>query len=359
MPIWLAAFIGKLDVGAYWPGAIWHGHEMVFGFVIAVIAGFLLTAVGNWTGHETAIGKPLMALAGIWVLGRLGLSFSAELPALLVAVVDLAFIPALAVAIGRPLIGTGNKRNFVFLGLLAAFWTANLVMHLEALGVMEGVARPALLATVDLTLLVTLIIGGRIIPLFTRNATSKLDITNDKWADRATLIAMVLVLLTAAFGAPNLVVAPLSLLAGLLVFVRMRKWGTLGTFRQPILWVLHLGHAWIGVGLILRAASHFGLGVAPTFATHVLTIGAIGTLIIGMMTRVSRGHTGRSLVVSKPIVAAYLLVTAAVITRALFPLALPDLAWTAYLVSGAAWCAAFAIFLWKYVPVLVTPRADA
>lgn len=365
MPIWLAAFVGRIDVGAYWSGPVWHGHEMIFGFTIAVIAGFLLTAVGNWTRRETAIGGALALLAGLWVAGRVVVALSAYLPGLAVMLVDLAFIPALAVAIGRPIVETQNKRNYGFLVILAAFFVANLGMHMSATGLLDtwtpgaDLSRYALMASVDLTLLITLIVTGRIVPLFTRNATGNASIEHDKVADRLALVGMVALALLTALNVESNVVGIVAILTGAMVLWRMRKWGTLGTLKVPILWVLHLGHAWIGVGLLLRGVAEFTPAIAATFATHVLTIGGIGTLIIGMMTRVARGHTGRSLEVSRAIVFAYVLITLAVLARGLLPVFLPAHAWTAYLVSGIAWCLTFGIYLWKYVPILVAPRADA
>ncbi len=359
LPIWLLAYSGRIDIGSYWIPSVWHGHEMVYGFVLAVIGGFLLTAVGNWTGQETAIGRPLMGLCLLWLVGRLGVLASSVVPGWLVAVLDLLYVPALAVAIGRPLIRTKNKRNLMFLVILTAFWATNLCMHLDALGVLEHVASRALMFSVDLTLIVTLIIGGRIIPLFTRNATNQAKIRKSPFFDRAAIFLMVVVMVASATAAAPAITGTVAVLGGLVVLLRMRSWGSIHTVRHPILWVLHLGHAWIGIGLLLRGAATFGLGIALTFAVHVLTIGGIGTLIIGMITRVARGHTGRALNVTRLTTFAYVLISFAVFSRALIPMIVPDMIWTGYIASGVAWSVAFLIYLWRYLPILVAPRADA
>lgn len=358
LPIWLLGWTGHIDVSSYWVGPIWHGHEMIFGFTIAVIAGFLLTAVSNWTGEETAVGSPLLALALLWVAGRVVVGAGAVIPGAVVAAVDLAFIPALAFVIGRPLITTRNKRNVMFLMILAAFEVANLFMHLDALGVVSDVARPALMAGIDLTLFVILVIGGRIIPMFTRNATGDETIRKSPVVERAVLIGMLLLAFTTVAGVPASVTGSQAAVVGLLVLVRMRTWGTLGTLDQPILWVLHVGHAWVGVGLLLRAAGDFGFGVAATFSTHVLTVGAIGTLTLGMMSRVALGHTGRNLVVARSITIAYVLMTFAVVARAIVPLALPAHSYVAYVIGGVAFSLAFLLYLVEYLPILLAPRAD-
>lgn len=356
LPTWIGVYAGWLDIDTRWTAAVWHGHEMVFGFTLAVVAGFLLTAVSNWTGRDTATGKWLAALLGLWVAGRVAVLASGLLPAGLVAAVDLAFIPALAYAVGRPLIVTNNRRNLMFLAILGAFFSANLAMHLDASGVVDDVAHAALLASVDLVVLVVLIIGGRIIPLFTRNALGDDSIRSSRWVNRLVIAGAVAVLATDAFLPMSNVAGLLNVAVGLLVIVRMKNWGTLQTVRSPILWVLHLGHLWVAVGLILRGATALGLGVGPTFATHVLTVGAIGTLTLGMMSRVALGHTGRPLVVARRVAVAFALVTVAVLARAIIPILEPDVAWSAYLVSAAAWTVAFVIYLIEYTPILFGER---
>ena len=185
VPVWLLQMNGIIDVAGTWTPSLWHGHEMVYGFALAVVSGFLLTAVENWTGRVTARGPWLALLFGLWLAGRLAMLGADVLPAGLVAAVDLAYLPALAAAVGRALTEAKNRRNYVFFALLAVLGGTNLVMHLEVLGLLEGLGRTALWLAVDLIIVMALIVGGRIIPLFTRNATgaSGINVRSSDLAD--------------------------------------------------------------------------------------------------------------------------------------------------------------------------------
>jgi uncharacterized protein involved in response to NO len=165
VPLWLLILNGSIRATRYLEPSVWHAHEMIFGFVLAVIAGFLLTAVGNWTQRDTVLGKPLLMLVGLWLAGRFAVTISAALPRGLPALLDLAFLPALIFGLGRPLVAAKNRRNFVMLGILGALLLANLVVHLDALGVLPpGSARRASLVSIDLILLMILLISGRVFP---------------------------------------------------------------------------------------------------------------------------------------------------------------------------------------------------
>jgi uncharacterized protein involved in response to NO len=358
VPLWLLAYTGHVEVATYWPAALWHGHEMVFGFALAVVAGFLLTAVSNWTARQTAVGLPLLGLCGIWLAGRLAMLSASALPAALVAGVDLLFIPALALAIGRPLIATKNRRNFVFLGVMALLWLANATMHLSAIGVLEQWARPALIFALDLIIVIILIIGGRIIPMFTRNATGAPNIRSHRWLERLVFASFAAgVLLEFVWPASHFGGAVWAV-AGLAALARMTHWGFQHTLRAPILWVLHVGYAWVGVGLLLRAAAVFWPQVPSTAALHALTVGAIGMLTLGMMARVARGHTGRALHVSWPLAAAFVAVALAAVARTILPLVLPDYYVELVVIGGVLWASAFFVYLIVYTPILIRPRAD-
>ena len=199
VPLWLAIINGKVAPSPYLQPSVWHAHEMTWGFVTAVIAGFLLTAVGNWTKSETATGAPLAGLGLLWAVGRVAMLFSGALPRGLPAVVDLAFLPALALVLARPLLAAKNRRNFVVVAIVAALFAANLVVHLEALAILPwGSGRRATLVSVDLILLLILIIGGRTFPMFTRNATGVATIRNVPWLDRTCIAAMTALLLVEA-----------------------------------------------------------------------------------------------------------------------------------------------------------------
>jgi uncharacterized protein involved in response to NO len=360
VPLWLAILNGKVAANTYLEPVTWHAHEMTWGFVVAVVAGFLLTAVGNWTQRETATGAPLAVLVLLWLAGRLAMLFAAVLPRGIPAVVDLAFLPALAFVLARPLLATNNRRNFVMLGVVAALFTANLVVHLDGLALLPaGSARRANLISVDLIVLLMTIIGGRVFPMFTRNATGVETIRGIPWLDRTSVMAMAALLLVDAVT-PQAVrfSAVLAGIAGLLAAGRAVHWGARHSWSDPLLWVLHAGYGWLVIGLLLRgAAGVFGTPFSSV-ATHALTVGAVGTLTLGMMARVSLGHTGRMLVAPRPMASAFVAITLAALARVLVPWLAPRYYTLGLMAAGVFWVLAFAIFLAAYTPILSRPRVD-
>ena len=358
LPVWLLTLAGVLGPGRYLDAITWHAHEMVFGFTMAVIAGFLLTAVGNWTGRETLVGSPLLAASALWLAGRVAMAAGASLPRGVPALVDLAFAPVLVVAIARPLFATKNRRNFVMVAVLFALWVGNLVVHLEALGIVHGWSHRALITSIDVVVLLMVVISGRIVPMFTKNGTGVASVHGRPTFDKVAIAAMLAtVLLDATTTEPKLAGTAAGLTA-LAIVVRGWTWGTRSTARVPLLWILHAGHAWLAIGLGLRAVSAFTSAVPPVLATHALTVGAIGALTLGMMARVGLGHTGRPLAVSKAVTGAFALVTLAAVVRVGGPLL--DVSWyraTVY-TAGILWTLAFAIFVVVYAPVLTSARPD-
>jgi uncharacterized protein involved in response to NO len=342
VPLWLLVLGGVVAPGRYLEPVAWHAHEMIFGYATAVIAGFLLTAVASWTQRETLTGGPLLALAGLWAVGRLAMLFAGALPGGLVAAIDLAFLPVLGVVLARPLIAAENRRNFVMLAILAVLTAANTAVHLEALRILgAGAARHAMRVGLDVIVLLMLVIAGRIVPMFTRNATKIMTITAIPWLDRLTALCAAL-LIAGDIALPDS--RPTNGTAGLLAIVataRAAKWGTRHTLGHPLLWILHAGYLWIPIGLAMRAFS-------MPHAMHALTVGAIGGLTIGMMARVALGHTGRNLDPSKIIVAAFLVITAAAAARV----------YGAFFVAGGLWTLAFLLYLATFTPYLFTARPD-
>jgi uncharacterized protein involved in response to NO len=358
VPVWTLMFAGKLGGTAYLGPMYWHAHEMVFGFTIAVIAGFLLTAVGNWTGRETASGLSLALLALLWVLGRIAVLFGDALNVPIAAIVDLAFLPALAIFCARALIGAKNARNYPFVAVLGALSLSNLGVHLGALGVYPEWLQLGNLVAVDLIVLLIVLIGGRVIPIFTRNATSATSIRSLPWLDRLAAISMAALTVADALAASSKITGGLAALGALAVLGRTRFWGAPMTFRQPLLWVLHVGHAFVALGLLLRAAAAMTPYVPPSAAIHALTAGAIGTMTIGMMTRVALGHTGRMLAVSRTIATAFVLVIAGTGLR-IVAAWIPASLYTSLLsAAGLSWAAGFAIYTAVYAPMLFAPRVD-
>jgi uncharacterized protein involved in response to NO len=360
VPIWLLVLAGVLRPGTYLDATSWHAHEMVFGFAVAVIAGFLLTAVGNWTGRETATGAPLLALAALWVGGRVAMACANVLPRGMPALVDLSFLPVLIVVLARSLVAARDWRHFVMLAVLAAMFAANVVVHLDALGVAAiGAARRACLVAVDSVVLVILVIAGRVFPMFTRNATGAADVRSHPRLDLMAIIGMAALTVIDVLAPESATAALFSGAVGILAAARAAHWGARHSARHPLLWILHAGYAWVAFGLVLRAVAAAWPGVLPaSLATHALTVGAIGSLTLGMMARVALGHTGRLLVASKTIVWAFMAITVAAVARVFLPLLVPGAYLAALVIAGALWTTAFSLYVVVYAPILIGPRAD-
>jgi uncharacterized protein involved in response to NO len=360
VPLWLAMLSGWLAPHSPLAPGDWHAHEMIHGFALAVIAGFLLTAVGNWTSRETATGAALAALALVWCAGRLALLFSTALPRGVPAVADLAFVPLLAAILARPLLASGNRRNLVMLAVLLALGVTNAVVHLESAGWLgAGAARRANLVAVDVISLLILIIAGRVFPMFTRNATGVASIRSQPWLDRACIAAMALLCVVDALAAREGTLAKgLAGVVAVLAAARALHWGALHSRREPLLWILHAGYFWLVLALLLRGVGGW-LGLPlDSVATHALTVGAIGSLTLGMMTRVSLGHTGRMLATPPAMTIAFVAMSFAALMRVLTPWLAPRLYREGLIVSGMLWTAGFAIFLVVFAPVLLAPRVD-
>lgn len=361
VPIWAARFSFHWPLGTDWPPASWHGHEMLFGFVCAAIAGFLLTAVPSWTGRKGFGGAPLMLMSAVWLLGRLAAGSSASWPFAVVAAADLAFLPVLAAFLAPPLIRE-NNRNTPLLLVLLILWLCNAAFHL---GLFRGdvlLARQALLVGIDVVLILVTVIGGRLLPSIT---TSSLRQRGTKQVVRAargtTAITVALMIAVAAVDLmrPGSIIAGwVALAAAIAQGARLAAWQGFRSLQDPLVWILHLAYAWLPLGLVLKALALLtDLAVAAHWL-HALTIGVIATMILGVMTRVALGHTGRPLRAHPLTTTAYGLLAAAALAR-VFGAQLP---WTGYpaliVLSAALWTAAFGLFLGIYGPILLAPRAD-
>lgn len=355
VPAWLGLLL--------WPGAAaplafapphWHQHEMLFGFLHAAIAGFLLTAVCNWTGTERLHGRALLALWLAWLAGRVLMAAGAGLPAWLVHGVDLAFLPLVMLDAGRRIWQARQARHAIVLAVLGALWAMELAFHLDPAG---PYARGALLAA----MLLMLVIGGRITPAFSGNwlrlrGRDPSAIRVLPGLEHLTLGAVAAVLVTQLAGLPPPLAAAAAVLAAGAAIARLLLWRGWLVREEPLLWILHVALAWIPVALLLLAAAE--LGFAPVAAwVHAAGAGAMGALILGVMARVALGHTGRPLRLPAGMVTAFVLVLAAGGVRVLATLqALP---WRGGLLAAAAlWVAAYLVFLVRYVPVLTSARVD-
>lgn len=352
--LWLGVYTGAISLGLPIPPAQWHAHEMLFGFAGAVIAGFLLTAVQNWTGMKTPSGKPLAALFTLWLAGRL-LPFVPGVPLTLYVLVDATLFPAVMIAIARPILRAKQVRNAAFPVMLGMLTFANLLVHAEWLGFAKT-ASTGLTLAVYMIVLMMVVMGGRVIPSFTdgKLRTSARRWKPVEWLAPASTLAVLAAVLTMPVSP---VTALLAAAAFIIHAVRLAGWYTQKYWGVPLLWVLHLGYGWIVIGFLLTALAALKI-VAPSLALHAFTAGAIGTLTLGMMARVSLGHTGRMLEPAKLVEFSFALITLAAAIRVLVPLLLPGAYAITISISGLIWMVAFTIFALIHTPILVQPRVD-
>lgn len=348
VPLWLMMLKGLVFSGGHLDPLAWHRHEMIFGYGLAVIAGFLLTAAQNWTARPMPAGAQLLALVALWLAARIALILGG--PPWLAITLDVAFPLAVALALWPPLWATRQWRNLGFVPLLCGFAGLALAAHLDA---PVDVYRVALL----LIVLLLVVMGGRVIPAFTGNALPQARIRRQEAAEWPAIVSVAALVVLELLAAPGGWIAATALAAAALNALRMVPWGTLATLRQPILWILHAGYAWIVVGLALYGLAALGV-LGPSPALHALAVGAFGSLTLGMMSRVALGHTGRPLVAARPIVLAYALINLAALARIVPPLAADSLYLASATASGVMWSLAFVLFLVVYVPILARPRVD-
>lgn len=343
------------------PAHLWHGHEMLYGFIGAAIAGFLLTAVPSWTGSRGFAGAPLVLLSALWLAGRLAFAGAAVLPWPAIAAAELAFLPLLAFLIGRSLLRERN-RNFPMLVIVAVLWAMD-AWSLWAIAAADYLqAGLALRTGIGVVLLLVTVIGGRIVPAFTANAlrarSIAAEITTRKPVEAAAIGSMALAVVVDALAPGQQAAGIVALLAALAQAVRLAGWRSLRTLDDPIVWVLHAAYAWLPLGLALKAA-HLLAG-APWAAQwlHALTIGVAAMMIMAVMTRASLGHTGRTLVVARSIAVAYALLLAAALVRVFGPAIVPSSYVATVEAAALLWIVAFAIYVVVYAPILTRERAD-
>ena len=354
VPLWIAVFLGGLRLGASVSPLLWHAHEMLFGFATAIIVGFLLTAVKAWTGLATLRGAWLGALAALWLVARLA---ALGAPYAVYAALDMLLLPIVAVILLRVLILAGNRRNLPLIGILVLLSLANLAFHLAVLDVIGLPPVQALYAGLALIVMIECVMAGRVVPAFTASVNPGLKIKLPRWQEITTLAVTAMALLLWVSAQPGIVPALVLALAGVLHVARIVQWHPLKTLSRPILWVLHAAYAWIPIGLLLLAMAQMGW-VTVSVGVHALAVGATGGLIIGMLTRTARGHTGRPLQASRAEVLAYALVMGAALIRVFFPIVLPQWYGPGLIAAAAAWSVAFGIYLVIFTPWLLQTRVD-
>jgi uncharacterized protein involved in response to NO len=351
VPAWIASYYGV--AGPFQVGLAWHVHEMLFGFVVAVIIGFLYTAGRNWTGLWTPRGTALGLIAALWIAGRAAM-FAA--PEQVAAIVDLAFLPVAAWPLYSVFKRSNNKRNMFLIGLLGLLALANAIFHAILLGWIDiAFTRPAYAAMI-VVVVIEAAIGGRVIPMFTTNATQVKTVTNPR-VDKASLLCTAAAGTAWVIGLPGVAVAVLALAAATTQALRLAGWKPFASLRNPLLWILHASYASIPVGFLLLALAQFGV-VPESAAVHVLALGALAGLILGMITRTALGHTGRMLAAGRSETAMYALLQAGVFLRLVAALGSGGVRNATLIGAAACWSTAFALYVIVYGPRLAQPRID-
>jgi uncharacterized protein involved in response to NO len=351
--LWACEYAGWLP-GSYMQTPFRHAHEMLFGYTLAVIAGFLLTAVRNWTSRPTPTDGALAALVILWIAGRVMVLTPFDVAS---ALVNAAFPLALALAIARPLVAARNRRNYFFVILLVALAAIEILVHAAQLEWFPWPEAVGLQMGLDVVLFIVCVVAGRVIPMFTNNGVPGAGAMRNSVVERIALGSILVLIAADAFAMEGRFLVAILTVAAVAHLARWMLWRPWRTLRAPLVWILHLAYAWAPIYLALRILAIQGT-VAPPWAIHALTIGLIGGMTLAMMTRTARGHTGRRLEAGAPEVAMYVLVQLAALVRVFGPLVAGDAYVATVVTAGILWAAAFALFALRYAPMLVRPRVD-
>ena len=343
---WVLAYLGMIELSV-----AWHGHEMVFGFAGAAVSGFLMAAVPKWTSAPSFMGRQVVILSILWVLGRIGMLVAEHHPDFFfVAWVDMLFPAMITMMISKLIMGAKNKRNYVVPAILVIWTLTNVAWHFWD-------TTTAVRAGVYMIICVAALISGRIIPAFTQNALrmkfqQEIHCETPMWTHQAVLVLIISMALAELFELPAMITGGVAAIAAVVFLIRMLKWHTFKTLDNPIVWVLHLAYIWLPIGFTLKAVADLTGILDANAALHGLTTGAIGMLILAVASRAALGHSGRPLVVSSTTIAAYIFTTLAAIVRvvALTP------EWIT--ISGVLWVIGFGLFAAVYAPILIKPRID-
>ncbi len=358
MVVWMGVYQLNWDLGlASLPPTTWHAHEMIYGYSLAVIAGFLLTAVKNWTGIQTLHGYQLAGLFILWVTARL-LALT-QTPIELIAVLDSLFLLILIVALTVPIIKAKSRKQLGIIAKLILIFLSNILFYFGNAGMIEGGTQQGLLSGLYLVIGLILMLGRRVIPFFIEKGVGyPVKIKNWPWLDISSLVLFFIFWVTASFTAFDTITAFLAVTLFVLHCIRLWGWYTTGIWKKPLLWILYLAYIFLIFGFLLTALSLFS-DLPPSIAIHAFAMGGIGMMTMGMMARVSLGHTGRN--IAEPprlLIFSLILLLAGSIIRVILPLLFPD-HYTIWIgISQILWVSSFALFFFIYAPILVMRRVD-
>ena len=357
MAVWLVVFTGMASFGGYLQSMFWHSHEMVFGFSMAVMTGFLFTAVRNWTGLPTPSGWVLGMILTVWIAARILLVVG---PASIGVTLDLLFLPLVTISIAIPVFRSRNKRNFKIVAIVAVLAILHFVFHLALSGELPvTLSRPVLFATIDVFVILFAVVGGRVIPAFTRNAVPGANPVHRTWVEVSAfgllLMLAVTMLISGGIALPAGPAVLLAFLAAAAHALRLALWQPGRTLGHPLLWMMPVAYSWLPLALVLRGLS--GLAIVPPGAwIHAVTVGALTSLMIAMMMRSTLGHTGRELIASRTDIVVFLLLQIGAVARVMSGIAGDQKTLTIF--AGLVWMVAFVAFLLRYTPMLLWPRVD-
>jgi uncharacterized protein involved in response to NO len=354
MVLWLAVLEGRIAPPAIDP-VTWHAHEMVYGFAVAFVAGFILTASQNWTGLRGVHGRPLQVLTALWLLGRIAM-WTYPQPRWIAALIDLAPLPLLAWLL-RPYLGQpAQRRNRVLFFYLALLFAGNVIVHADLLGGWPGAARDGLWIGVYGVVFILVLIGGRVIPSFARNAVPGAPIRVRPWVEWLSHGSVAALALTVFLPPQHWLPRAAALAAAVIHGVRWAGWFAWPVLRRPILAILFVGYAWLAVGFALLGILP-GIGQPPAVALHAFTVGGIGVVVYGMITRIALGHTGRPIGAGPLVLMGYGAMNLAALVRVAGPLLGGAIYSQSLILAGALWTLAFLLLLIHYTPILLRPRA--
>ncbi|WP_438863301.1 NnrS family protein [Neptunicella sp.] len=362
MALWGLALTGHIQLYPFANILFWHSHEMLFGFVCAIVIGFLLTAVQNWTGLRAPHNKTLLFITLLWLSGRLLLLFGQNLSIYFVAAVDLSFLPVSAILLARPLIQAKQQRNLFFVPVLLLLTFCNAMMYFGVATQRHDIQLLGAQNAVWLITLLMAIVGGRVLPMFTANGTLTTKVTAIKWLDIAALGSLWLIFILHFFmldnDVPPVVMSGLFAISALFTALRCLRWKIWITLKVPLLWSLHLAYWFIPCGLALYSARYAGANISNSIALHVFTAGAMGLMILSMISRVSLGHSGRIIKPKTIMSFAFLLVILAAGIRTLLIGIWPSLTMQWLTFGIITWVVAYLLYVLVYFPILTTPRPD-
>lgn len=360
MGVWLLVLKGVITINPLNGPMWWHSHEMLFGFSSAIIAGFLLTAVQTWTNIASPKGTQLLALVSVWLLARFLILFASESLLIVTMVVDIVFLPLTAFVVGIRIIKIRQYRNLVFIPVLSLMAIMNLFTYLPNFGWDAQWSNKGMHGMSILITFLVAFLGGRVIPMFTASGTQTVKVLPLKWLELLCMLSLFLVFFVVVVGDPFMpfFASLLCFSAAIVHLFRQWRWRIWLTLRVPLVWSLHVSMLFIPVGLVLLGTHYLNGLISFSGALHSLTVGVIGGMILAMLSRVSLGHTGRMLKINPIMQCAFIAIVISALVRSLFVAIWPEFTMLFWTTAGVLWCAAFGLFLWVYVPILLSPRVD-